>query len=117
MNNKRFGCLALGLFFLLCISAFINLVLLGATSRGSHSSRKHGSAPRFDERVVVSGSAASSDKIALISLRGLISSSVSGSLGENMVEDIKIALQQAIDDDDVRAVSYTHLTLPTNREV
>src|SRR6185436_1905431 len=44
------------------------------------------------------------DKIALISLRGFISSSLSGNVGDTMVDDMRMALQQARDDDHVRAV-------------
>src|SRR6185436_9818906 len=44
------------------------------------------------------------DKIALISLRGFISSSLSGNVGDTMVDDMRAALQQARDDRKVRAV-------------
>ena len=37
-------------------------------------------------------------------MRGLISSSIPGNVGDSMVEDMRIALQQARDDDDIRAV-------------
>ena len=102
MSNKRFGCLALGLFFLLCLSAFINLILIALSSGGINQPRIRPCAPRFEERVVVNG--LSSRKIALISLRGLISSSVSGTLGESMVDDLKIALAQAAADPQVKAI-------------
>jgi len=102
MSNKRFGCLAIGLFLLLCLSAFLNLILIAVNGGGMKSTRKRSSAPQFEERVVVNG--ASNNKIALISLRGLISSGVSGSLGESMVDDLKIALEQATDDDEVKAI-------------
>ena len=104
MNNKRFGCLAIGLFILLCMSAFLNLILVAVSAKGLKTVRKHNLAPQFEEKVVVNGSSSSSDKIALITLRGLISSSVAGTLGETMVDDLKIALQQAVDDDDVKAI-------------
>ena len=44
------------------------------------------------------------DKIALITLRGLISSSVPGTMSESMVDDLRVALQQAREDDRVKAV-------------
>lgn len=50
------------------------------------------------------GARGSSDKIALILLRGLISSSVPGSVGDSMVDDMRIALEQARDDEHVRAI-------------
>jgi len=87
MSNKRFGCLAIGLFLLLCLSAFLNLILIAVNAGGVKQVRKRTVAPQFEERVVVNGS--SSSKIALISLRGIISSSISGSLGESMVDDLK----------------------------
>src|SRR5207253_297960 len=46
----------------------------------------------------------SPDKIALITLRGLISSSVPGTVGDSMVDDLRAALQQARDDNQVKAV-------------
>ena len=100
--NKRFGCLAIGLFLLLCLSGFLNLILIALNGPGFSPSHKQGGAPQFEERVVVNGS--SNDKIALITLRGLISSSVAGSLGESMVEDLKIALEQATHDSNVKAI-------------
>jgi protease-4 len=42
--------------------------------------------------------------VALIVMRGLISSSLPGSVGETMVDDMRTALQQARDDDKVKAV-------------
>jgi protease-4 len=46
----------------------------------------------------------SDDKIVVIPLRGVISSSLDGNVGDSMVDDLRIALQQAREDDDVRAV-------------
>jgi protease-4 len=45
-----------------------------------------------------------SDKIALITMRGLISSSVPGNVSDSMVDDMRAALQQAREDDHVKAV-------------
>ena len=100
--NKRFGCLAIGLFLLLCLSGFLNLILLALNGAGIKPPGKPGGAPQFEERVVVNGT--SNEKIALITLRGLISSSVVGALGESMVEDLKIALAQATQDPNVKAI-------------
>jgi len=65
--------------------------------------------PRFDESVVVDGKPAKDSKdpdakIALIYLRGVISSAEPGTIGESMVEDIKIQLEQAATDDKVKAI-------------
>ncbi len=66
-------------------------------------------APRFEEAVVVDGKPAKDmkdpdAKIALIYLRGVISSAEPGPIGESMVEDLKIQLEQAATDDKVKAV-------------
>jgi protease-4 len=50
------------------------------------------------------GARGSGDKIAVITMRGLISSSLPGNVGDTMVEDMRLALQQARDDDHVRAI-------------
>jgi len=60
--------------------------------------------PRFREIVVQRGSGGSFDKIAVIMLRGLISSSIPGTVGDSMVEDMRAALQQARDDSRVKAI-------------
>jgi len=65
------------------------------------------SAPRFEESVVVDARKDAKDldaKIALISLRGIISSSEPGTIGDSMVDDLKIQLEQAATDEKVRAV-------------
>ncbi len=110
MTNKRFGCIGIVLFFLLCLSILVNLVLLASTKRHLVS---HGSSePRpFDETTVEPGSGGSTDKIAIVSLEGLISSSITGSLGDSMVEDTKRALKQATDDDKVKAI-LLHIDSP-----
>jgi protease-4 len=60
--------------------------------------------PSFREVLVQRGARGSGDKIAVITMRGLISSSLPGNVGDTMVEDMRLALQQARDDDHVRAV-------------
>ena len=65
------------------------------------------SAPRFEESVVVDAKKDAKDpdaKIALISLRGIISSSEPGTIGDSMVDDLKIQCEQAATDEKVRAV-------------
>ena len=54
--------------------------------------------------IVENGARGSSDKIAVITLRGLISTGISGNVGESMVDDLRWQLEQARNDDDVRAV-------------
>jgi protease-4 len=60
--------------------------------------------PRFREIIVQRGGRAVSDRIALIVMRGLISSSIPGSASDSMVEDMRAALQQARDDSRVKAI-------------
>lgn len=103
--NRKLGCLSIFLFVALCASVFVNLVLAAtAFRRLAGSSRLEESTPSFREVIVQRGARSSSDKIAVIPLRGLISSSLNGNVGDTMVDDMRLALQQARDDDDVRAV-------------
>jgi protease-4 len=60
--------------------------------------------PRFREIVVERGTRLVQDRIALITLRGLISSSIPGNVSDSMVEDLRLALQQARDDSRVKAI-------------
>jgi len=67
------------------------------------------SAPKFEEAVVADSKptkdAKDTDaKIAVIYLRGVISAAEPGTLGETMVDDLKIQLEQAATDDKVKAV-------------
>jgi protease-4 len=100
--NRKLGCLSIFLFVALCASLFANFVFaVMAISRLSGSSRQEEAPPRFREVIVQRGN---NDKIAVITMRGLISSSLPGNVGDSMVDDMRAALQQARDDDNVRAV-------------
>ena len=84
---------------------FLNFVLaLTAFRRFAGEARGEEALPSFRETIVQRGTRGSSDKIALIVMRGFISSSLSGNVGDSMVDDMRMALQQARDDDRVRAV-------------
>jgi protease-4 len=103
--NKRWGCVGVILLVLLCFSGLLNLLLLVASVRkNSSASATSRSLPQFGEELVQEGNGGSSDKIALITMRGIISSSINGTVGESMVDDMKIALQQAVDDSKVKAI-------------
>jgi protease-4 len=104
MNKKQFGCIMVLMVFLLCGSVICNFVLLAM-----HGSRVLGDsalgaekAPRFGETTVEDGSGPG--KIAQITMRGVITSSASGILGETMVDDLKMQLHQAPTDSDVKAI-------------
>ena len=102
MANRNLGCLSIFLFVALCVSLFVNL-LLAATAfrRISGSSITQEPILRFRETTVQRGG---SDKIVLITMRGLISSSIPGNVSDSMVDDMRAALQQAREDDRVKAV-------------
>ncbi len=102
MANRKLGCLSIFLFVALCVSLFLNLILaVTAVRRWSGAGRWEEPRPRFREVVVQRGG---SDKIAVITMRGLISSSIAGSVSDNMVDDMRYALEQAREDDRVRGV-------------
>jgi protease-4 len=104
-GNRKLGCLSIFLFVALCGSLLLNMVL-AATSfrRMSGSSREEEPPPSFRETIVQRGSRGTNDKIAVVVMRGLISSSLSGNVGDSMVEDMRLALQQARDDENVKAI-------------
>ena len=103
--NRKLGCLSIFLFVALCVSALINLALATTAFRrfqgvGSNVEYR----PRFQEMILEHGTRGSRDKIAVITLRGLISSGVAGNVGDSMVDDLRWELEQARNDDSVRAV-------------
>ncbi|MEA3211598.1 MAG: protease [Chthoniobacter sp.] len=109
MTQKSFGCLGVALLIVLGLSLLLNFVfILGG------SAATPGKAPHFEEAVVVEakpGTKESEGKIALISLRGIITSAEPGSIGESAVDDLKIQLKQAGEDDKVKAV-VLHIDSP-----
>ena len=103
MADRKLGCLSIFLFVALCASIFANFVLMAVAFHrigGRVTDREP--LPHFREVTVERGHGG--DKIALIVMRGLISSSLPGSVGDTMVDDLRAALQQARDDDHVKAV-------------
>ncbi len=105
MADRKLGCLSIFLFVALCLSVFCNFILMIIAFRGLGTGMHMAEAmPRFRETVVERGSANSSDRIALITLRGLISSSIPGNLSDSMVDDMRAALEQAREDGNVKAI-------------
>jgi protease-4 len=105
MANRRLGCLSIFLFVALCVSVIVNFGLAAtAFRRLGGESREEAPRPRFRETIVQKGAKGSDAKIALITLRGLISSGVPGTLTDSMVEDMRIAFEQARSDENIRAV-------------
>jgi protease IV len=104
-SNRNLGCLSIFLFVALIASVLINFVLaVTAFRRVSGVSREEVPMPRFREIVVQRATHGSDEKIAHIVLRGLISSSISGNVGDSMVDDMRLSLQEAREDDKVRAI-------------
>jgi protease-4 len=104
MGNRKLGCLSIFLFIALCASLFMNFVLMMAAFQRWSGTREAEPVPRFREILLQRGTRASLDKIAVITMRGLISSSLPGSVTDTMVDDMRAALQQARDDSRVKGI-------------
>src|SRR5438105_2897411 len=106
MADRKIGCLSIFLFVALCASVFVNFLLAMVAFRGFGAAgvRVEEPLPRFREIVIERGSRMVPDRIALITMRGLISSSIPGNVSDSMVEDMRLALQQARDDNRVKAI-------------
>jgi protease IV len=105
MANKKLGCLTIFLFVVLCASILFNFGLATvAFNRFTGASHNQEQVPRFRETVLDRGNRGNSEKIVVIALRGIISSSLPGNVGDSMVDDMRYALEQAREDDNVRAI-------------
>jgi protease-4 len=103
--DRKLGCLSVFLAVALCASVVINFVLAITAFRSFGSgARIEEPTPTFREVIVQRGARGNSDKVAVIMMRGLISSSLPGNVGDTMVDDMRLALEQARDDEHVRAV-------------
>jgi len=88
---------------LLCVGAIFAVSTLGMRNPVKPT------APKFEETIVVEAKPQKDGrepdaKIALIYLRGIISSAEPGTVGETMVDDLKLQLSQAALDEKVKAV-------------
>src|SRR5438093_7047786 len=102
--DRRLSCLSIFLFIALCASVFVNFVLMIAAFQRLGGTREAEPIPRFREILLQKGVRASTDKIAVITMRGLISTSIPGNVSDSMVDDLRAALQQARDDSRVKAI-------------
>jgi protease-4 len=102
--DRRLGCLSIFLLVALCASLFVNVVLVLAAFQRLGRIREAEPIPRFREILLQKGARASTDKVAVITMRGLISTSIPGNVSDSMVDDLRAALQQARDDSRVKAV-------------
>ena len=103
-SNRKLGCLSIFLFVALCASLFFNLVLMAAAFQCLGGIREPEPIPRFREILLQRGARTTTDKVAVITMRGLISSSLPGTVSDSMVDDMRAALQQARDDSRVKAI-------------
>ena len=103
-GNRTLGCLSIFLFVALCASLFVNLVLMVTAFQRLGGIREPEPIPRFREILLQRGARVTTDKIAVITMRGLISSSLPGNVSDSMVDDMRAALQQARDDGRVKAI-------------
>lgn len=101
---KRSGCALLLVFLALCASLFFNLVLMALIgSGGAETVASRGFMQDLHEVSVEEG-AAGAGKIAVIPVQGIIYTDDQTEWGTSMVDDIKNALQTAMEDDAVKAV-------------
>ncbi len=105
MADRKTGCLTLVLFLALCASVLFNIIFgVALIGRFRSGFTREEPSPRFREVMVQNGARSTRDRVVVLSLRGLISTSIPGAAGENMVDDLRLALQQAREDDRVKAV-------------
>jgi protease-4 len=109
MTQKNFGCLGIVLGIVLGLSLLLNLIFIIAQSASTSTGLVTAKAPHFEEGVVVEAKTGkdvkeSEGKIALIPLRGIITNAEPGVIGESAVDDIKLQLKQAGEDEKVKAV-------------
>jgi hypothetical protein len=86
MNQQRSGCLVLALIaclMLLGLSVAFNFVLAAGSSVTPERE------PKFEKTTLAAGKD-TSDEIAVINLRGVISGMEPGGFGDTLVDDIKI---------------------------
>src|SRR6059036_3349887 len=102
--DRKLGCLSIFLFVALCVSLFVNFMLLMTALQRFGGVREIEPIPRFREVLVQDCGRGITDKVVLITMRGLISSSIPGSVTDSMVDDMRTALQQARDADRGRAI-------------
>lgn len=97
---------AIILIILLCFSLFGNLILsavhLANLGNGFQTTATHQAGPQLEEAIIKDND--SHNKIAVITVDGVISGSQADQAGNNMVEVIKAELASAKNDDKVRAV-------------
>ncbi len=99
-NEKRFGCLGILLMVVLCLSLVFNLVFI----LGNVAKMASGGLHLRESEVSPATSPTITTKVVVIRLSGMISNSQPGAIGDSMVDDIKLQLKHAVEDDDVKSI-------------
>src|SRR4030095_159899 len=97
-SSSRIGCLGVFLVVLLCLSLLFNGLFIVGGLVGAGDPRK------FKKTIIADPVGQVKTKVAIIRLEGLIASSVPGHIGDSMVDDLKLALKQALEDKNVCAI-------------
>jgi protease-4 len=106
MSQKRSGCLTALLTVAFIASIILNLAFFaGRSSKIVRSSMQSSSGPTFGEDVVVPAVGADTGKrIAIVAVRGVITSAEPGQMYETSLDDLIAELKQAREDQTVGAV-------------
>jgi protease-4 len=97
-STSRIGCFGVFIVVLLCLSLLFNALFVVGEFFGVRDERK------FRETLLTGAGPQVKTKIAVMRLDGLIANSVPGYIGDSMVEDMKLQLKQALEDNTVRAI-------------
>ena len=106
MSEKRTGCLTAFLVVALLVSAIVNLAFFaGRSGKGVRTAISSAPGSPFgEETVVAAGEGAAGKRIAIISLRGVISTAEPGEIGESGLDDLLAEFKQARNDNSVAAI-------------
>ena len=109
MTNQRYGCLGIGVVVVLALSLFLNLIFLIANTDPTLGAATE--LPKFSQSLLAPAKDKSEDKVVVLYLRGLISGGELGVLADTMIDDLKLQLDQALSDDDIKAI-VLHIDSP-----
>lgn len=106
MSEKRSGCLTAVVIVAFLVSIILNIAFIaGRSSKIVRASMQPSAVDAFTEEVVVPALGDDTGKrIAIISLRGVISSAEPGQVNESALEDLLMELKQAREDRSVGAI-------------
>jgi protease-4 len=106
MSQKRSGCLTAVIVVSFVVSIILNVAFVaGRSSKMVRASMQSSASAPFGEEIMVPASGEDSGKrVAVISLRGVISSAEPGQVNESSLEDLVAELKQAAEDRTISAV-------------